>query len=540
MENASNSPTHKKDTLDMRAKLFLLIAIAMVPVCFAKQNPVVAIWPEGTAKVDASIPEKVEPRKFELVKNIHNPNLTVFRPAEPNGAAVVICPGGGYSVIASGLEGFPVAEMLNQSGITAFVLKYRLPTTKGADFKHPVPLSDALRAIQWVRYHAADYKIDPKRIGIMGFSAGGHLAASAGTLYSKYQFGTDAISKVDDRPDFLSLGYPVISTKKGVAHGCVRSPLKAGASAEQASEMSAETNVTAQTPPTFLFHAKDDKGVVAANSELMHQALKDNNVPTELKLYAKGGHGFGLGRKGTDSTKWSADFIHWLTLRKVIPVQKEFFTPKQDKDGINAESVQDSSLPNVLIIGDSISIGYTKPVIELMKGKANVQRAKANCGDTNRGKSALKKWLGQQQWDVIHFNWGLHDLCYRSPESKVQGNRDKKNGQQAVSLAEYEQNLEGILQVLKATGAKLIWASTTVVPEGEAGRVIGDDVKYNAVAAKLMKKYGVVTNDLHALSMSFSGKHSRPGDVHFSKEGSALLAKQVANTITAELPVAEK
>ena len=106
----------------------------------------------------------------------------------------------------------------------------------------------------------------------------------------------------------------------------------------------------------------------------------------------------------------------------------------------------DVSLPNVLIIGDSISIGYTKPVIVLMKGKANVQRAKANCGDTIRGLSSLKKWLGDTRWDVIHFNWGLHDLCYRHPDSKEQGRRDKKSGTQAVSLEQYAKNLEAIVQ----------------------------------------------------------------------------------------------
>ena len=176
------------------------------------------------------------------------------------------------------MEGYPVAEKLNAAGITAFVLKHRLPTTDGAAFKHPVPVSDALRAIQWVRAHAIDYDITPNRIGIMGFSAGGHLAASAVTLYSSYQFGTDEISKVSARPDFMALCYPVISTKKGIAHGCVWSPLEAGFSEEQANELSCELNVNAQTPPTFLMHAKDDGGVLPENSIVMHEALKQHGV----------------------------------------------------------------------------------------------------------------------------------------------------------------------------------------------------------------------------------------------------------------------
>jgi|GEM_PF-64011 len=303
-----------------RSIAFLIAALGCGLACLADDlRPVVDLWPAETAQVDTSITEEIVPRHFEIVKNIHQPSLTIFRPEQPNGAAVVICPGGGYQFIATGLEGYPVAEKLNAAGITAFVLKHRLPTTDGAAFKHPVPVSDALRAIQWVRAHAIDYDITPNRIGIMGFSAGGHLAASAGTLYSSYQFGTDEISKVSARPDFMALCYPVISTKKGIAHGCVWSPLEAGFSEEQANELSCELNVNAQTPPTFLMHAKDDGGVLPENSIVMHEALKQHGVATELKLYEQGGHGFGLGRAGTDSAQWSDDFIAWLNRLQAAP-----------------------------------------------------------------------------------------------------------------------------------------------------------------------------------------------------------------------------
>jgi acetyl esterase/lipase len=500
-------------------------------------SPVIPIWPAGTAQVDPNILEEVVPRDFELVKNIHNPNLTVFRPDNPNGAAVVICPGGGYGVIAPGLEGYPIAEKLNEAGITAFVLKYRLPTTEGAEFKHPVPLSDALRAIQWVRYHSSEYKLDPKRIGIMGFSAGGHLAASAGTLYAKYSFGSDGIAQISSRPDFMCLGYPVISTQKGIAHGCVRHPLTAGFSSEQLAEMSCELNVTAQTPPTFLLHAKDDKGVLPQNSMVMHEALKQQGVLTELKLYEQGGHGFGLGRKGTDSAQWMGDFIAWLSSMQIIGSTGEFYTPTQDLNALNTEAPKQAGLPNVLIIGDSISIGYTQPVIEQLKSVANVQRVKSNGGDTQRGLQSLHAWLGDTQWDVIHFNWGLHDLCYRHPQSKVYGKRDKVKGTIAVPLEQYGKNLEALVLQLQQTDATLIWASTTLVPQGEAGRRVGDEVKYNAVAKAIMLKHGVAINDLHALTASFPPQlFSRPGDVHYKKEGSAQLAQQVASVIQRALP----
>ena len=209
--------------------------------------------------------------------------------------------------------------------------------------------------------------------------------------------------------------------------------------------------------------------------------------------------------------------------KKVNPV----FAPIEDNP----------DLPRVLLIGDSISIAYTLPVREKLDGIANLHRVPTNAGHTGMGLEGLSKWLEDRggKWDVIHFNWGLHDLCYRHPDSKVQGNRDKVNGTIAVPLDQYEKNLEALVLQLKATGAKLIWASTTVVPEGEAGRFVGDDVKYNSVAAKVMRKHGIVINDLHALSKSFGGKYSQPGNVHFDKDGSAKLAAQVSQAIIAQL-----
>jgi lysophospholipase L1-like esterase len=141
--------------------------------------------------------------------------------------------------------------------------------------------------------------------------------------------------------------------------------------------------------------------------------------------------------------------------------------------------------------------------------------------------------LGDKKWDVIHFNWGLWDLCYRNPQSKAQGKRDKKNGTLSTPLPEYEKNLEKLVTRLKKTGAILIWASTTVVPEGEVGRFVGDDAKYNTAAARVMKKHGVAINDLHALSAGFAAEiFTKPGDVHYTPKGSAKLAEQVVASIS--------
>ena len=217
------------------------------------------------------------------------------------------------------------------------------------------------------------------------------------------------------------------------------------------------------------------------------------------------------------------------------------YTPASDLKGRWAFKA-DPKLPNVLILGDSISISYTLPVRQALRGKANVfrpmrrDRQPDNCGDTTIGLANIDRWLGDTRWDVIHFNWGLWDLCYRHPQSKEQGNRDKVNGKLSTSPEDYERNLEKLVAKLKATGARLVWASTTVVPDGEVGRFVGDDAKYNAVAARVMERHGIPVNDLYTTSKSFPpALFTKPGDVHFKPEGAAKLGAQVAERIAGEL-----
>jgi len=279
---------------------------------------VISLWPAGTAGVDGTRRGESKPCGKRFF-NIHDPTITVYKPTEANGIAIVLCPGGGYNIVAAGIEGEPVAERLNAAGITVFVLKYRLPNTPGADFKHPLPLSDALRALQLVRHRAAQFGVDSGRIGIMGFSAGGHLASMAGTLFAEYTFGSDDLSRVSARPDFMCLVYPVISTQGAIAHRCPQSLVRHRADDQSLARLSSESNVTDETPPTFLVHARDDGAVHYENSVVMHRALKRNNVPSELKLYATGGHGFGPGRAGDDSAAWIDDFVAWLHKEKEEP-----------------------------------------------------------------------------------------------------------------------------------------------------------------------------------------------------------------------------
>ncbi len=219
------------------------------------------------------------------------------------------------------------------------------------------------------------------------------------------------------------------------------------------------------------------------------------------------------------------------------------FTPPSDMKGAWAIT-PDPALPDVLILGDSISIGYTLETRKLLIGKANVFRplrkdgkGPDNCGDTSMGLENLDKWLGDRKWEVIHFNWGLWDLCYRHPDSKSQGKRDKVKGTISTKPEDYEQNLEKLVTRLKATGAKLVWASTTLVPEGEVGRFVGDDEKYNAIARRVTERHQIPINDLHAVSKAFPADHFvGPGDVHFTSAGSAKLAAKVAEEIGKHLP----
>ena len=189
------------------------------------------------------------------------------------------------------------------------------------------------------------------------------------------------------------------------------------------------------------------------------------------------------------------------------------------------------SLPKVLIVGDSISIGYMKPLVELLKGKASVHHNPGNAGHTGMGLTNIKRYIGDTRWDVIHFNWGLWDLCYRNPKSKTQGRRDKINGKLTHTLDQYETKLRMIVKNLKTTGARLIWATTTPVPDGEAGRIKGDELKYNAIAAKIMGENNIPINDLHAHMTRRLKEFQKKGNVHFDAAGSKHLAEKVADDV---------
>ena len=243
------------------------------------------------------------------------PELTVFLPTGANTTrtAVIVAPGGGYQHLATEKEGFAVARWLNDHGVAAFVLRYRL----GPKYHHPVELGDAQRAIRLVRSRAAEYGIVEDHVGICGFSAGGHLAASAGTLFDAGDSdATDPIERKNSRPDFLILAYPVITMEDPSVHlGSKRNLLGENPDPALVSALSLETRVTPQTPPTFLFATTDDKTVPVVNSVMFYEALVRAGVPAEIHLFQHGAHGAGLATANPQLSVWPDLLLKWMRER---------------------------------------------------------------------------------------------------------------------------------------------------------------------------------------------------------------------------------
>jgi hypothetical protein len=219
-----------------------------------------------------------------------------------------------------------------------------------------------------------------------------------------------------------------------------------------------------------------------------------------------------------------------MAAEKKVPNAKKAaqspFAKVEDKPG----------LPRVLLIGDSISIGYTVPVRELLEGKANVHRIPVNGGPTINGLANLKAWLGTSKWDVIHFNWGLHDLKYIGPDKEKQADPEAPTSHPQVSLPDYEKNVAELVKQMQATGAKLIWCSTTPVPKDSAGRVAGDEKKYNEAAARVMQEAKVPTDDLCTHAQAKLKEIQLPANVHFTPQGYRYLAEKVVASILEQLP----
>ena len=281
---------------------------------------VLPLWSEGVPDAKPALgPNKVD--EDGRTTNITEPSLTVYPAAvdRPNGTAVIICPGGGYVRQSTRREGEQYAHWLSTLGITSFVLTYRQQ-----EFGHPAPLRDVLRAVRLVRSQAARFKVQPERIGVMGSSAGGHLAATAGTLYEHPLGRTGAeLDRVSARPDFLMLMYPVIAMDGPAVHaGSRKALLGASPKAADVDLMSPERQVTPQTPPTLLIHTQADGAVPVENSILFYQALTRHKVPAEMYLFEQGSHGMGMRDGLGTASSWPRRAEEWLKMRGLLDKSK--------------------------------------------------------------------------------------------------------------------------------------------------------------------------------------------------------------------------
>lgn len=287
------------------------------------QQEEIKLWPKG---VTGSIENKSYEESYTYddqgeirgIAKISEPTLTLFLADSnlANGTAVVICPGGGYTHLAINKEGYKVAKWLNTLGVSAFVLKYRMPTDITMTDKTVGPLQDAQEAIRMVRKNADTWNINADKIGILGFSAGGHLASTASTHFNEKVYAS--ATAISARPDFSVLVYPVISMVDGITHqGSKKNLLGDEPSEELVKKYSNALQVTAETPPTFLVHATDDNAVTVENSIEYYLALKANQVSVEMHIYKDGGHGFGMGVSGTN-TNWPNDLKNWFSALALI------------------------------------------------------------------------------------------------------------------------------------------------------------------------------------------------------------------------------
>lgn len=292
--------------------LFVLLSGTM----FA-QDAIIPLWPQDRIpnRVGSDEKEAHVQNGILRISNVQVPSLEIYLPAAQNatGEAMLIFPGGGYQILAYDWEGTDIAKFLNGKGIAGIVVKYRLPSSASQKDKQNVPLIDAQRALRMVRSKASEFNIQASKIGILGFSAGGHLAATLGTRFDEKMYDpVDEIDTLSARPDFMALGYPVITFGAMTHRGSKGNLIGENPKAEMTTYFSNEKHVTKNTPPTFLVHASDDLGVPVENSLLFYKALKDAGVSATMHIYPKGGHGFSLARNDAHLRGWTERMFEWL------------------------------------------------------------------------------------------------------------------------------------------------------------------------------------------------------------------------------------
>ncbi|MEC7264833.1 MAG: alpha/beta hydrolase [Bacteroidota bacterium] len=281
------------------------------------QDTIIPLWGDAIPnQLKSTEKERRVNTDYSAIFNVQNPTIEGYLPSKRSatGQAVLIFPGGSYNELVFGWEGLDAAKALSAKGIAAFVVKYRLPVSKSLIDRQNVPLQDAQRAIRLVRGKAKEFGIDPNKIGIMGFSAGGHAASTLGTHFQEQVYvPKDEWDTVSARPTFMALIYPVITMTKPLTHLGSRTALLGETNDENlVHRFSNELNVTKDTPPAFLIHSVDDDIVPVENTLLFFNALKNNGVPVEMHIYPYGGHGYAIGRKDEHLKWWLDDFVRWL------------------------------------------------------------------------------------------------------------------------------------------------------------------------------------------------------------------------------------
>jgi acetyl esterase/lipase len=301
-----------------RSNFFLLLAGIVIIPTVSGQSINLDLYPEGNIPNYHNSGEQEIRDTTDIVRisKVQIPDIEVFLPSKKNrsGEAVIICPGGGYHILAYDWEGEDIAKFWNSKGIAAIVLKYRLPTSTSQIIPHKSPLLDAQRAMRLVRFHAADWKIDPEKIGIMGFSAGGHLAS---TLSTHYDYGNpdsnDPVERISCRPDFSVLIYPVISFTADFSHSGSAVALTGQDQSKELLEFySNEKQIDKDTPPAILIHSSDDNAVPVDNSIVYFQALQKQGINTELHIYPYGGHGYSLAVGKGHLSGWPDRCYEWV------------------------------------------------------------------------------------------------------------------------------------------------------------------------------------------------------------------------------------
>jgi len=490
---------------------------------------------------DRSPQTKIKPIKV-VYKTIGDVQLKlhIFEPPDRQTKepipAIVFFFGGGW-VGGTPTQFYHQSDYLASRGMMAICAEYRIRSKHGTTPFECV--ADGKSAVRWVRANADRLGVNPDKIAAGGGSAGGHVAACTGVINGLDEQSEN--SNISSKPNALVLFNPAVDLMEFAKKRASDDRFK------RAKEISPLQHITKADPPCIIFHGTADRTVPFDSVERFNAAMKKAGNVCRLVPFEEKGHGFfnyGRDKDNSSFNKTIEETDKFLTSLGFLKSISKPNQPKKKPRRVNpvfAPIEDDPTLPRVLLIGDSISIGYTLPVRKLLAGKVNIHRVPTNARHTGIGLQMINEWLGDSKWDVIHFNWGLHDLCYRSTNPATPNRKDKANGKLDLTFEEYQQNLSKLVDILKATDAKLIWASTTPVPDGEPGRFKGDEIKYNKAARKIMKEKGVMINDLHARAMRKLNEIQRPNsDVHFTPEGSEYLARKVAASIKRALKISQK